>query len=610
MKHIIRITLFAIALLGLGMLWFTPGAHAQSPYGLDAQVDAQNITSDDTVTLTLTLTTPDGSAPQLNLPPLDGFNVVGAQTGSQYSIVNGQASSSMVYGFQLQPTRTGDIRIPSLKLDMNGQILSTAAITVRVTQGNGAPTKKNNSPLNALGASPLGGSAFGSIFGNDPFADPFFSNSFSSNAKLELQAATDKPSVFVGEPLQYSVRVWSDATLLGEPDYAPPKFTGFWAHQPPMTQRGMNGSEITTLLFPTQAGKLTIDPATIRADGGFFSNPLEKQTQPIAIEVKPLPQGAPAEFNGAVGVFDLTATPDKTATRVGEPITVKVEIRGAGNFDTLPDPKWQTDANWRAYDGKARTSSEIVNGKLVGTKTFERTLIPIKEGTLTIPATRYAYFDPSDAQYHALETNAIEVQVAPGDPALTQNSAPSSTNANALAANPPTAAPNAPALKAALALKAAPAQLTTAAPPLTAQPLCWAMFFVPLGIVALDLAFGLRKRYLDNHSAERRASRAYRHAMRDLRRVRKNENAEIEVARLVLIYLEDKLNRTLLGVPHSTLAQLVTAHNVSADAALQVVELLRGGEANEFGKQHSITPSDMIAHARTVLMRVEEEWEG
>lgn len=601
MKRMYRIAFLAIALFGVSALWFTSNASAQSPYGLQAQVDTTDITTDDTVTFTLILTTPDGSAPQLNLPPLDGFNVTNQQSASQYSIVNGQTSTSMSYAYALQPTRTGDIEIPSLHLALNGQTVSTEAFTIHVRQGNGTPNQKKNSPSNLLGgnpfgSNPFGGSAFSNAFGNDPFNDPFFQDAFGSTANLNIQAAIDKNSVFVGEPVEYTVRVSGDGTLLGEPEYEKPKFTGFWAHEVPETQRGVNGTEITTLLFPTQAGALTIDPATIRADGGFFSNPLEKQTEPVSVEVKSLPQGAPAEFNGAVGTFDISASPDKTMTRVGEPIVVTYQIRGAGNLDTLPDPKWQNDANWRAYDAKSKTQSDVQNAKLVGTKTFERTLIPTKQGTLTIPAVRYAYFDPSDAQYHTIETEAIQVNVAPGDPNVAQNIAP----ANNI---PAPAAPkaNAPALK-------APVTLTTEAKPLSAQPLFWALFLVPFGIVGIDLAVGLRKRYLDGNAAERRASRAYRYAMRKLRRVKRDEHTNVQVAHIVLGYLEDKLNRTLVGLPHSSIAQILTAQQVSSDAAVQVTELLRNGEVTEFGKQRLVSAQDMVTNAIKVLTRVEEEW--
>lgn len=594
MKRILYIVLGGMTALAFLFALAPRAAHAQSPYGLTAQVDADHITTDDTVILTITLTTPDYAAPRINLPALDGFNILNSQTTSQFSVVNGQASAGMVNAFQLQPTRVGALKIPALRLELNGQALMTEPLIVNVTQGNGAPSKQNNLGSNSFGGNIFGGSAFNNFFGNDPFAnDPFFADPFNSRANLNLQALTDKQSVYVGEPLEYAVRVSSDAMLLGEPDYEQPKFTGFWAHQPALIQRGANGSEITTLLFPTQAGNLTIDPATIRMDGGFFSDALEKQTEPIAIQVKALPQNAPAEFNGAVGVFDLAATPDKTATRVGEPLTVKYQIRGAGNFDTLPDPKFSDSADWRAYNGKAQTTSDVQNGKLVGAKTIERTLIPTREGNLIIPALRYAYFDPSDAQYHVLETEPIQVNVAPGDPALTQNIALSSNNPND--ASVPAKNVAAPTLKA--------APLTGAPKPLTAQPLFWAMFLVPIGIVAFDLAFGLRRRYLDSSVAARRSSRAYRNALKQLRRVRSDD--QVQIARIVLAYLEDKLNRSLLGVAHSQLAQILIAQGVSTEATMQTIDLLHRGETLEFGKQRA---DARARDAAQILARVEEEW--
>ena len=603
MKRIYQISLIAVAILGLTFAFFTSNAHAQSPYELRAQVDANEITTDDTLTFTLTLTTPDGNAPRLNLPALDGFDVVGSSTSSQYSIVNGGASASMVYAYQLKPTRTGDLTIPAMKLNLKGQLLATEPLAVRVTQGNGAPSKRNAQPTSPFGPSPFSG-----LFGNDPFNDPFFSDPFSNdmfsnNASLNIQAATDKQSVYVGEPLEYSVRVSSDAMLLGEPEYDAPKFTGFWAHQPPQTRQGANASEITTLLFPTKGGQLTIDPATIRADGGFFSNALERQTDPVTIDVKPLPQGAPAEFNGAVGKFEITATPDKTETRVGEPIVVQVEIRGAGNFDTLADPKWVNNANWRAFDAKAETKSDVVNGTLQGTKTYTRTLIPTREGTLTIPATRYAYFDPRDEKYHTIETQAIQVQVAPGDPSVTQNIVPTNGASNANAPALGNAGTNAPALM------PASAQLTSAAKPLAAQPLFWGLLVVPFGIVAFDIGLGLRKRYLDANIAERRASRALKQAYRNLKRAAKSKNVSMAVSGVVLQYLEDKLNRSLFGVSHSALAQLLAEHSISQNLIHDVLVLLLAGESSEFGKLYSATPERTVMDARLVLDALEGEWQ-
>ncbi len=602
MKKFLCVLSLVMAVFGLTMVWGAPNALAQSPYGLSAQVDATEITTDDTVSFSLTLTTPDGSGPRLSLPTIDGFNVVSSQTVSQFGTVNGNSTASMRNVYALQPTRRGDITIPTLHLDYNGQTLATEPITIHVSQGNGTPTKKQPSSN-----SPFGPGGFGRMFGgNDPFNDPFFGDPFgpdmfSNSGNLNLQAATDKKSVYVGEPLQYKVRVTSDAMLMGEPEYDAPKFTGFWVHQPPDTMQGANESEMTMLLFPTKAGTLTIDPATIRAGGGFFSDPLERKTDPVTVEVKPLPQGAPAGFNGAVGTFNVTATPDKTDTRVGEPITVKVQVRGAGNFDTMTDLKWQNLADWRAFDAKADTQAQVQNGKLVGTKTYTRTLIPTKEGRLTIPAMTFAYFDPADAQYHTVGTQAIEVNVGPGDPNVAQNVASLGTTGNTAQSAPANGAKGP-------ALAPMSGELASAAKPLAQQPLFWGLFMIPLGIVSFDIGLALRKRYLDANAAERRASRALLNARRSLKRARKSSNVSLEVAKIVLQYLEDKANRSLLGVPHSAIAQVLAAQGITHDLIQDTMVLLLAGESSEYGKMYATTPEQTLVDAGLVLNALEGEW--
>jgi hypothetical protein len=289
---------------------------------------------------------------------------------------------------------------------------------------------------------------------------------------------------------------------------------------------------------------------------------------------------------------------------VGEPITVRVEIKGAGNFDTLADPKWAQDANWRAFDAKAQTNSQVRNGKLVGSRTFERTLIPTREGILTIPATKFAYFDPADGQYHVVETEAIQVNVAPGDP----NTSPGGTGlAQTFDPGQPTGADNAnPSNTPALAPERA--QLTTAAKPLVSQPLFLALFLIPLGIVAFDIGLGLRKRYLDANAAERRASRALKNAKRGLQKARSSKDVSVAVSKVVLTYLEDKSNRSLLGVPHSAIAQLLLEHGIPQEQLQDVLVLLLAGESSEFGTVMRTTPNQTIMEAMLALNALEREW--
>ena len=127
--------------IAAGLLASAPAVQAQGVASLTATVDRDNLTVDETFLLTLTLFTPDSSMPQLTLPQLEAFRVIGNSQSLQTSIVNGAMSTTATYVYQLQPVRTGNLEIPGFSLDWNGQLLATDPISITVSQGNTAAGK-------------------------------------------------------------------------------------------------------------------------------------------------------------------------------------------------------------------------------------------------------------------------------------------------------------------------------------------------------------------------------------------------------------------------------------------------------------------------------------
>ena len=64
----------------------------------------------------------------------------------------------------------------------------------------------------------------------------------------------------------------------------------------------------------------------------FDSGPrkdVKVETNGISVEVKPLPEaGRPANFSGAVGQFAIRSEADPVQARGGDPVTLRVEVRG------------------------------------------------------------------------------------------------------------------------------------------------------------------------------------------------------------------------------------------------------------------------------------------
>ena len=136
-------------------------------------------------------------------------------------------------------------------------------------------------------------------------------------------------------------------------------------------------------------------------------------------------------FNGAVGIFAISARPETGPGQDGGTVKLAVKIEGEGNIDALPDPSWPDFQHWRVIESPGVDDSRIVDGTLTGSRTYTLTLLPQFSGDLTIPDINYAYFDPHSDKYHEVSTNPISVSVAAqGLPQLENSSVGDSTLAD------------------------------------------------------------------------------------------------------------------------------------------------------------------------------------
>jgi len=117
---------------------------AQSP--VSAEVDRNRISTDETVTLSITISGGNAGSPQVSM--FDGFQIAGTSKSSQISIVNGNISSQAVYYYVLQPTQTGTLTIPGIPVTIDQQTYVTQPITVEVSQGTVAAAPQQNAPAN------------------------------------------------------------------------------------------------------------------------------------------------------------------------------------------------------------------------------------------------------------------------------------------------------------------------------------------------------------------------------------------------------------------------------------------------------------------------------
>lgn len=136
-------------------------------------------------------------------------------------------------------------------------------------------------------------------------------------------------------------------------------------------------------------------------------------TSPAAkLEVLPLPtEGQPRDFSGAVGTFEVSSDVSARQVAVGDPLTVRLHIRGVGNFDRVNAAMFDHLEHWRTYPAKSSfTHSDEVGYR--GEKVFEQPLIASRPGEQVIPSLEFSYFDPTTRHYERAHTFPITVVVA------------------------------------------------------------------------------------------------------------------------------------------------------------------------------------------------------
>ena len=257
------------------------------------------------------------------------------------------------------------------------------------------------------------------------FAFAMAALSFAGTAHAEpppIEAEVNDNSPYLGQQIDYVLRFYQGPglpELTGQLSFEPPGFAGFWNSQN-TEQREYTETidsteyrviELRTTLFPNIVGELTIEPAALVSppDGTGASTRLE--SAPLTVMVRPLPPGAPGNFTGAVGNFDITAAVDSETGILNQLVLLSVTVSGEGNIEALPEPTWPEFNGWRVFESQSDFESHLVAGSLTGRRVYEISLIPEVVGDLVVQEIWYTHFDPDLEEYVQVATSPVSVSV-------------------------------------------------------------------------------------------------------------------------------------------------------------------------------------------------------
>jgi len=561
---------------------------AQSDITFTATVDRATLSSDQLLTLQLTLAGTFRSSGRPALPALDGFAVVGSSQSSQFSMINGKTSSQVNYIYQLQPTKTGALTIPAISIEVGGQTYQTQPVTVEVTAGAAPPAQQSGgtAPSDLSAPADLG-------------AQNFY-----------VEAEVDNAAPVVGQQIVYTFRLYQAVNFYSQPSLDWPEFTGFVGYDlspnsqfnQVIGQRQYLITEVRRALFPTATGDMILNPAKLSVPGDFFNQGFELSTNAVTVSVQALPAGAPDGFAGAVGQFEITAEVEPTQGRVNEPVTLRVRVKGAGNINALPDPTALSEdafPGWRVYDPKVTTNVGQQGSTIQGEKVFERLLVPKTEGTLTIPGFNLVFFDPG-GMYRTASTAPIAVPVAAGEAAAPGPVVIGDGKQDVVVLGSDIRH-----------IKAAPPVLMSARAPLLASPLYWVGWFLPLLAVAGTWGWTRRQQTLAQNVAYARTLRARKLARKRLAEAEKQLHQDADaayaaVARALTHYLGDKANLPPAGFTRDAIEQTLAARGVPPALIARVLACLDWADSGRFAPGAAgRSVADLVREAETVIAELE-----
>ena len=453
---------------------------------------------------------------------VDGLEIHATGQSRQFEIHNFSTNSSVTYNYTILPLRPGRFTIPPQTVRAGGKLLRTPELILSVADAAGS----------SAGARQSRGRQ---------------SQSVSAGDLLFAELVVPKKVAYVGEIVPVQIRMGFDPRvrprLIEPPEITGQGFTAQKLQESGQTSETINGRSYDVVTYKTaiaaaRAGKFELGPVKAKAQvivprarsaprsrgrspfdlfdlddpfsDPFFSNPFAQigerrevdiNSQPVALEVKPLPPNAPPSFSGAIGNFAMTTDAKPKSVQVGDPITVTSTISGRGNFDRVNAPAIEDERGWHKYPPSSKFKQDDEVG-ISGTKTFETVLSP-NEKKQALPMLAFSYFDPAKEQYVTLSSESIAITVQ-GGAAATQNVAASqpASSSPAIAVAPQRTEKPQDIL---YQLTDRPAMAETFAP-LYTRPVFWTVQLVPLlGLIGFA-GWKIRRAKIDNRAARRFAA--------------------------------------------------------------------------------------------------------
>ncbi len=319
--------------------------------------------------------------PSFNFLP--NFLAVPLHSKTTPYLVDNRLTVSMAWVYELIPQKTGQIALSNVRFSYQG-----------------IPYNANPGIITV-----------GSV-------DSYIDTATDGIHKVEATVSNSKP--YLNQAIEYQFRYLYTTVLptSESPSYVLPTLSGFVVEKLPenaSTTTRINGrtyhvDEYVRRLYPQKIGKILIPPVQLKLP--IKGNPKTLKTKPVVLNVQTLPEiGKPANFDGAIGEYDISASVDRRRFEVRKALTLFVTITGTGtgtgNINTVTAPKISPVSGFRT------DTPILAQRNSANTRIYRYVIIPLKSGILQLPGIEFSYFNPTQEIYQTSKTAPISLTVTP-----------------------------------------------------------------------------------------------------------------------------------------------------------------------------------------------------
>jgi tetratricopeptide (TPR) repeat protein len=377
---------------------------------IKADLDRNRVHLDESFTLTIDVMGIDLAGVDVEAPRVETLDLINANQAETRISQQGRMLKLRTYHFVYLPLATGTVTLPAVTLATRGGKVATEPLSLEVE-------------------GPRSGFAFQRKFaGNRSLvpkmmaAAPDAAGAKSGN-EAEFYAQVSRPTVYVNQQVNLTVRFRCQTELGTKMGYLPPPLVGFISEELPQSQGEalVSGTRLRTLervyrtaLFPIHAGSLSVGAAT-----AVISQGAKNKTQfadPLTVEVKPLPPDpeTPGEnSNALVGKYSLEAKADTLRTQAEAPIRIQFIVRGQGNLRGAPEPQLPGRGAWLWQLEEQHFTTRIENDVVTGESVFHYLAVPQKPGKASPGEVRLRYFNPEKGRWETAAAVLPVIWVAP-----------------------------------------------------------------------------------------------------------------------------------------------------------------------------------------------------